>query len=61
MAAILGVRGLLWPSLKSTNFPKISDIRYRKGKYFKSFPWMRGLTTVGGIIVGKSIIIGKDY
>ena len=34
---------------------------YRKGEPFKSFLWTRGLTIVGGIIVGRDIVIGKGY
>ena len=61
MALILGVRGLPWPPLKSTDFPKISDVHCRKGKHSKSFPWTRGLTMVGGIIIGKGVAIGRGY
>ena len=43
------------------NFPKILDMRYWKGEHSKSFPWTRGLTTVGGIIISKGIVIGKGY
>ena len=60
VALILGVRGLPWPSPKSMDFPKISDVRCRKGEHSKSFPWTRGLTTVGGIIIGRGIAIGRS-
>ena len=36
-------------------------MHYQKGKYSKSFPWTRGLTTIGGIITGKGMAIGKGY
>ena len=38
VAPTFGIRELPWPSPKLTNFPKISDINYQKGKHPKSFP-----------------------
>ena len=61
MAPIFGIRELLWPLLKSTNFPKISDIRYQEGKYSKFFLWTHNLTAINGIIAGGDIVIGKNY
>ena len=61
VAAIYGVRELLWFLLKSANFPKICDTRCRKGKYFKSFPWICNLAAVDDITVNGGIVVGKNY
>ena len=61
MAPILGVRELSWFPPKSANFPKICNTHYRKGKYFKSFPWICNLTAVDNVTVNGGIIIGRNY
>ena len=61
MVSILGVRELLWFPFKSANFPKICDIRYWKGKHFKSFLWICDLAAVDNVTVDGGILIGRNY
>ena len=61
MASIYSVRELLCFSPKLANFSKICDIYYRRGKYFKSFPWSYDSAAVNNIAVNGGIIMGKDY
>ena len=61
MIPTLGIRELLWFPPKSANFPKIYDIHYWKGKYFKSFPWIRNLMAVDDVTVDGGIVTGRNY
>ena len=61
MVPTLSVRELLWFSLKSANFSKICDTRYRKGKHSKSFPWIYDLAAVDNITVNGGIVTGRNY
>ena len=58
---IYSVRELLWFLLKSANFLKICNIYYRRGKYFKSFPWICDLAAVDNVTVDGCIVIGRNY
>ena len=61
MALTYDVRELLWFPPKLVSFPKIYDTYYRKGKYFKSFPWICDLAAVDNITVDGGIVMGRNY
>ena len=57
----LGIRELLWFPPKSANFLKIYDTCYWKGKYSKSFLWIRDSTAVDNVTVDGGIMTGRNY
>ena len=61
MVLIYSIRELLWFLSKSANFPKICDIRCRKGKHSKSFLWIYDLAAVDNITVNGGIMTGRNY
>ena len=60
VAAIYGIRELLWFPFKLANFPKFCDIYCWKGKYFKSFPWICDLAAVDNVTVDGRIVTGRN-
>ena len=61
MVSICSVRELPWFLFKSANFSKICDIHYRRGKHFKSFPWIYDSAAVDNVMADGGIVMGRDY
>ena len=61
VAAIYGVRELLWFPLKSANFPKFCNTYYQKSKHSKSFLWTCDSAVINNVTVDRCIIMGKNY